>query len=100
MELTRNHYCVIGLILLFFGIELRAVDSFVLTPEATNVLADRAGHPIAAVNNMAQSVFNTEKPLLPFKKTLQPPEWLGWALMSIGAVLVLHALSMPKPATG
>lgn len=30
-------------------------------------------------------------------KTFQPPEWIGWALLSIGAVLVLHSLAMPKP---
>ena len=28
---------------------------------------------------------------------LQVPEWLGWCLMSIGAVLVLHSLALPRP---
>jgi hypothetical protein len=32
-------------------------------------------------------------PLREFK----PPQWLGWALMSVGSVLVLHSLAMPKP---
>jgi hypothetical protein len=31
------------------------------------------------------------------KKVVQPPEWLGWCLMSIGGVLVLHSLAMRKP---
>jgi hypothetical protein len=31
------------------------------------------------------------------RKVLQPPEWLGWCLMSVGAVLVLHSLALQKP---
>jgi len=99
MEINRNHYYLIGLVLLFFGVELRLVDAFVLTPELTNALGDHAGSPIAAVNNVAQNVFQMEKPL-PVKKTLQPPEWVGWALLSAGSVLVLHAFSMAKPGGG
>ena len=30
-------------------------------------------------------------------KSLQPPEWLSWCLISVGAVLCLHSLAMPKP---
>jgi hypothetical protein len=32
------------------------------------------------------------------RKVLQPPEWLGWAIISVGAVFVLHSLAMPKPS--
>ena len=31
------------------------------------------------------------------RKVLQPPEWLGWCLMSVGAVLILHSLAMKGP---
>jgi hypothetical protein len=31
------------------------------------------------------------------RKVLQPPEWLGWCLISVGAVLVLHSLAMNRP---
>ena len=31
------------------------------------------------------------------RKVLQPPEWLSWCMISIGAVLCLHSLAMPKP---
>jgi hypothetical protein len=37
-----------------------------------------------------------EKPVF-ITTTVKPPEWLGWCLMSVGAVLALHSLSMPKP---
>ena len=26
-----------------------------------------------------------------------PPEWLGWATVSVGSVLILHSLAMPRP---
>jgi hypothetical protein len=31
------------------------------------------------------------------RRTIRPPEWLGFALMSIGGVLMLHSLAMKKP---
>ena len=34
---------------------------------------------------------------VPQHRTFQPPTWLGWALMSVGAVLILHSLAMGKP---
>jgi hypothetical protein len=33
------------------------------------------------------------------RRTLRPPTWLGFALISIGAVLVLHSLAMKKPGS-
>lgn len=97
MEFNRNQFYMIGLVLLLLGAEFRLVNKFVLNSEATQMLAKRAGHPIAAVNNAAQTLLQTDKPLPMVKKSLQPPDWLGWALVSIGSVLVLHSFSLPKP---
>ncbi len=96
MQFNRNHYFLAGLILLFLGLEFRQVESFVLTPELTNFLAKRAGRPIAAVSAATRSIFQMEKPVF-ITTTVKPPDWLGWCLMSVGAVLALHSLSMPKP---
>jgi len=96
MELNRNHWYLFGLVFLFFGIQFRVVDAFVLSPELTNVLAERTGNPLAAVSSVT-TLLGVERPM-PVRKTLKPPEWLGWCLMSVGSVLVLHSLSMPKPA--
>jgi hypothetical protein len=32
------------------------------------------------------------------RKTVRPPQWLGWLMLSAGGVLVMHSLAMPKPA--
>ena len=59
-------------------------------------LAERTGQPVAAV-----SAARFTQPLTPAiaKKDVRPPEWLGWSLMSIGAVLILHSWAMKKPGS-
>ena len=54
------------------------------------VVADQ-GHAVRGLDELMQS----DKPVV--KKTVRPPEWLGWSLMSFGAVLILHACAMKKP---
>ncbi|MGB9690445.1 hypothetical protein [Thermogutta sp.] len=95
MELNRYHYYMLGLFLLFFGLELRMIDSVVLTPEATKFLAERTGHPVATASDAVAAVTGLQTNLPP--KTVRPPEWLGYAMLSAGSVLVLYSLALPKP---
>lgn len=95
MDINRNQYLLVGLVLLFLGVQFRMVDSFVLTPQLTQILAERTGHPLAAVNAASAAVTPSQSPLL--KKTLRPPEWIGWVLLSVGSVLVLHSFGMKRP---
>ena len=97
MDISRNQYFFAGLLFLMLGGQLRMVDTVELTPEFTQFLAERTGHPLAAVNGMSQFLTLSEKPLA--KKSFQPPECIGYGLLSIGAVLVLHSLGMKKPGT-
>jgi hypothetical protein len=95
VEFNRNHYFLIGLVLFLLGVQLRAVDSYVLNQQTTQMLAERFGSaPQAASMRVAQYV----PPEAPGpRKTVHPPMWLGYSLMSIGAVLILHSLAMTKP---
>jgi len=97
MEFNRNHYLLAGLVLLFLGIQFRMIDSVVLTPEFTKFLAQRTDHPVVAVTSTMDAIAGTDTSVPP--KTVRPPESLGWALSSIGAVLILHSLAMKKPGT-
>ena len=97
MDITRNQYFFAGLACLLIGIQFRMVDTVELTPEFTQFLAERTGHPLASVNAATQSLTQSEKPLA--KKTIKPPDWLGFSLISIGAVLILHSWGMKKPGT-
>jgi hypothetical protein len=97
MDVTRNQYFFIGLACLLIGIQFRMVESVELTPEFTQFLAERTNHPLASVNAATQSLTPSEKPLA--KKTCIPPDWLGFSLISIGAVLILHSWGMKKPGS-
>lgn len=92
MELNRNQYFFIGLVVLMLGLQLRSVSHYVLTPEATRFLAERAGKD----GDSTLMALTSDVGAAP-RKTIKPPEWLGWCLMSVGAVLILHSLAMPKP---
>ena len=96
MELNRNHFFLLGLILLLFGIQLRLVYSFLLTPESAKFVVERIERkkPIERSQPFA-ALMTITTPIQ--RKTIEPPRWLGWALISAGAVLILNSLAMQRP---
>jgi hypothetical protein len=90
MDLNRNQFFFIGLVVLFLGIQVRYVSAYVLNPEATQFLAERTGQSTSAASSLVSAAAGP-------RKVLEPPEWLSWCLMSVGAVLCLHSLAMPRP---
>lgn len=95
MEFNRNQYFFLGAVILFIGLQVRMVSAYVLTEDATRFLAERS---IASSSPPEQALgsFVSGAGLLP-NKVIRPPEWLGWCLISVGAVLMLHSLAMPRP---
>jgi hypothetical protein len=96
MDITRNQFFYAGLVLLLLGIQFRMVESFDLNGDLTRLLAEQSNKPLVAMGNAAQSLTQSEKPLLK-PKNIRPPEWLGWSLASAGSVLILHSWAMKKP---
>jgi len=94
-DMNRNQFFLIGILLALLGGQFRLVESVVLTPEAAKLLI---GDPRPAPTGS----FGLPN-LLPGQRTpanhrtIRPPDWLGYSLLSIGAVLILHALALPKP---
>lgn len=93
MEFNRNHYFMLGLVVLALGLQFRFVDSYVLNEQATQVAAkvlkpsaENGGFP----NIMSMSGVTP-------RHVPRPPKWLGWAALSVGGVLILHSLAMQKP---
>jgi hypothetical protein len=79
----------LGVVLLLFGLQLRTVEAFVCTPPATEVLTNWFG----AAENSAQGALQrmvVEK--TGHRHIVEPPSWLGWAMMSLGFVLFMHGL--------
>ncbi len=98
MHLNRNHYFFAGVVILFLGLQFRFVDSFVLNAEASSFIAKRFASksqaPLAVINDYLPG--QTASPL----RSVTPPKWLGWALLSLGSVLILHSWAMPKAGGG
>ena len=94
MELNRNNWFMIGLLVLFLGLQFRAVDTFILNDKASKFLAERVRPAVADSGEFPRflaSVGPTPR------KSIKPPPWLGFAMISVGAVLILHSLAMKKP---
>jgi len=86
MKFTRHHLLLVGLLLFFAGVQFRMVQSFTLNERSSRFVAARLGDG----GELQQSVWQNT----PGHKVVQPPRWLGLALMSIGSVLTLKSLSM------
>lgn len=91
IELNRPQMYMAGLIVLLLGLQFRLVDSVVLTEPATKFVAEKF-----ETGELATTAPNWFAQAMPVKKVITPPKWIGWSLMSIGGVLVLHSLAMRK----
>lgn len=93
MEVNRNQYFLIGLLVLLLGLQIRAVESFVLNEKASRFVAERVA--LMGGDN-ADGAFMPAAGPTPLR-TVHPPIWLGYAFISVGAVLILHSLAMKRP---
>lgn len=94
MKFERNRYFMLGVILLLLGLQFRLVDSFVLNETSTRALHKVMKTKTVDANSMATNVFMQTAPSP--KKTLRPPRWLGFVLLTAGGIMALHALVLPK----
>lgn len=93
VEINRNQYFLIGLIFLFLGIQVRNVETFVLNEKTSTFLAERL--KLVASRDASDGFLPAAGPA-PLR-TVRPPTWLGYAFISVSAVLILHSLAMRKP---
>jgi hypothetical protein len=97
MEINRNQWFLFGVILLLLGGQLRTVDSYVLTPEFTELLSEGVGKSVAAANTGSSLLLPLQSSPLPVRRTIVPPEWLGWVMLSVGLVATLQSMAMRRP---
>jgi hypothetical protein len=108
----------LGFLLVFFGIQLNVVDSFVLTPRMTTFMSDQFSEnsPVAnsspaiipnqlGTNNQApysQVAYSASTAASPTpialgpNRVIRPPGWIGWPIMFLGAVFFLNGVAIRK----
>ncbi len=85
--MNRNHYMALGMILLLAGVTIFRIESVTLTEDTTKFLAQQAAEekPDIILDN------------IPVKKTVPIPTWPRFMCISLGLILMLHAIGMQKP---
>lgn len=92
-----HRFFALGVVCILMGLQMRAVESFVLTPKASQFIERNIRNSGLQTERTAyrfDSILMTGGPVP--KKTVTPPRWLGWATISIGAVLTLHGLTLRR----
>lgn len=82
---NRQHLLLAGLLLFLVGLQFRLVESFTLNERSSRFVAAQLGD-----GGMRQPAWQG----MPLRKVVEPPRWLGLALMSVGAVLTAKSLSI------
>jgi hypothetical protein len=94
MEINRNQWFVIGIVIFLIGLQFRAVSAYWLNEETTRFLAERSAKTSTAERSFL--AFTSATPTAP-RKVLKPPDWAGWCLLSVGSVIILQSLAMRRP---
>ena len=88
--MNRNHYMMLGTTLLLLGLAIFKVDNVTLTEETTKFMAQATAPEEGGGGSLVLSA------PLP-KKTISIPAAARFACISVGAILMLHAIAMQKP---
>ena len=95
MDINRNQYFMLGVIVLLVGIQFRMVDKYVLNETCSKYIAEKFGGPKGEAAGAALQI--TPSTASASLRTIELPIWSGFAMMAVGAVLVLHSLAMKRP---
>jgi len=83
---------IAGLVIAMLGLQFRVVDRFILSERATTVLNRHFPTSAAAVDAVAANSYllsDLGSTTTNDRRSIEPPDWLGWSLLSVGAVLIL-----------
>lgn len=90
--MRRQTILLVGLLVFFAGIQFRMVQSFTLSDFSSRIVGSE---PAPAVASNAPAW-----PGSAGRKVVEPPRWLGLALMSVGSILTLRSMKAPRLGLG
>ena len=79
-----------GLFLVLLGVQLHAVDAYVLSPETVRLLDGWFGPPADTAGGAVRKILLTSDNIA--RQHVEPPSWLAWAVLSVGGVMLAHGL--------
>ena len=82
MEFNRNQFFMFGFVLLLLGMQFRMVDSFVLNEQSSKVVAEQLERVGVRKEEVASPFSLSVAGTSARTKTVQPPNWIGWAWKS------------------
>ena len=89
---------LVGLVLLFLGIQLKVVKTYELKPSVTQFIETQIAKRLsnASITSMTSSYndelwsnFPPASAPFPSTRSFSPPSWLAFTFISVGAVLIL-----------
>ncbi len=113
--MSRTSIMTIGILLILLGIKFNLVESYHLNAQATRFWMERIEDPAVAQQQALQAgrlpSFQTSPQYNPYQqasypqngalgeipwqpKVIAPPAWLCWPVFFVGAVMLLHGLSL------
>ena len=91
--MTCNRLLVAGILCVLIGLQFRLVESFVLNERVSGVINAKLADASTETLNVSRSSddwWDQPDPVpMPAKRVITPPRWLGWSLISVGAVMTL-----------
>lgn len=91
--MVRRHahlWIYTGLLLLLIGLQLRAVETFILRPPTTRILAEWTGPGANTAEGAIQRLALQSDAVA--RHEVRPPGWISWATLSFGAVMLAHGV--------
>ena len=86
--MKSHHLLIAGLLLFLTGVQFRMVESFTLSEPSSQFVSAQMGARL----QQQPSVWGNG----PGRKVVEPPRWLGLALMSVGSVLTLKGIALHR----
>ena len=94
VELNRNTFFLVGLVLLFVGIQLRMLDSVVLNEPSSRFIAEKFASKTEQRTSRFFQVTGIAEGTP--RQVVKPPKSIAWCLIAVGSVTVLHALALRR----